>query len=296
MGELLAAIRQVLPGVAGEVTLEANPIDCTAENLAAWADVGVTRLSIGVQSLVSSDLVVLGRDHRMGDGREAVERARHARFASISADLILAVPGASGEPGATELAALGPHHLSVYELTYEPGTPLTQRLARGELSSLGDDIIADLYSGAHDRLVAMGYEHYEVSSYGRPGHRSRHNQLYWTGASYLGLGSGAASLVRLPDGGGVRRRNPRSVKRYLAGHRDDEREVVLPSDMARDLVWLGLRTADGVEVSSLAACPGVANWLVDNGLATLLAGRIRPTLRGFLHSDAVARRVVAGWR
>jgi len=274
------------------VTLEANPTDCTDDLLAAWRAAGVNRGSIGVQSLSPRELVVLGRDHRFGDGRAAVERAIAAGLAT-SADFILGVPGGGAAAPGAELAT---DHLSVYELTIEDRTAFGQRVRDGRLVPLPDDALAELYVATHDRLTAAGYEHYEISSYARPGKRARHNALYWRGAAFLGLGVGAASLELAADGSGRRATNPRSAAAYLADP-GTPAEVVdsAPAELAADRAWLGLRTSDGVAEADLAAAPGLAEALVVERLAERKAGRICPTLRGFLMADRIAARVVEGW-
>jgi oxygen-independent coproporphyrinogen-3 oxidase len=301
-GSAFGATRSAL-----EVTLEANPVDCTPERMAAWRAAGIDRLSIGVQSVSGAELVQLGRDHRMGDGPAAVDAALAAGFRRLSADLILGAPrggagGAGAQPalaGAEALAGRGVPHLSVYELTVVEGTPLERRVARGEVVPEDEDRLAELYLGAHELLSAAGYEHYEVSSYARPGARAVHNSLYWRAAEFLGLGSGAASFRRDPDGGGRRWTNHRSVGRYLAAPAGERRaggERLAPGDLAADRVWLGLRTSDGVPAEALAGRPGLVDWLGRSGLADVTPDRIRPTLRGFLYSDQVARRVLDEFR
>jgi oxygen-independent coproporphyrinogen-3 oxidase len=293
----IAAIRERFGGAAlREVTLEANPVDVHAENLAAWRAAGVDRLSIGVQSFSPRELVVLGRDHRFGDGRAAIERALAAGFAT-SADFILGVPGSVPDgqagPPAVDLA---PDHLSVYELTIEDRTAFGQRVRDGRLVPLPEDALTELYVAMHDRLTAAGYEHYEISSYARPGRRAVHNALYWRGAAFLGLGVGAASLELDANGGGSRVTNPRRAADYLADPGAPAETVACPpSELAADRAWLGLRTADGVAEADLAAAPGLAEALVDGGLAERQAGRICPTLRGFLMADRIAARVVETW-
>jgi oxygen-independent coproporphyrinogen-3 oxidase len=288
----IAAIRQQLGGGALEITLEANPADCRAENLAAWRAAGVNRLSIGVQSFSPRELVVLGRDHRFGDGRAAIERALAAGFAT-SADFIIGVP--DGETGAPAVD-LSPDHLSIYELTIEDRTAFGQRVRDGRLVPLPEDALAELYVAMHDQLTAAGYEHYEISSYARPGKRAVHNALYWRGAAFLGLGVGAASLELDADGGGRRVTNPRRAADYLADPGAPAETVACPpAELAADRAWLGLRTADGVAEPDLAAAPGLADALVGGGLAERKAGRICPTLRGFLMADRIAARVVETW-
>lgn len=270
-----------------EITLEANPTDCTDDKLAAWHAHGINRLSIGVQSLAHDELVVLGRDHRFGDGRAALERASaHGGF-SVSCDFILGVPPRAKEPAFLTTA----DHLSVYELTIEDRTAFGKRVKDGRLTPLDEDALTDLYVSTHQRLCAAGFEHYEISSYARPGKRAVHNSLYWRGVPFLGLGVGAASLWVAPDGSGVRATNPRRVDEYLAAPGTPaERIVVDAREMANDRTWLGLRTSDGVSVEDLE--PETARWLLSEGLAEERAGRICPTLRGFLMADRIAARVV----
>ncbi|MFN0245892.1 MAG: coproporphyrinogen-III oxidase family protein [Kofleriaceae bacterium] len=293
MGTVLDAIRARF-GVPREVTIEANPTDCTDDNLAAWRALGVTRVSIGVQSLEPTALVTLGRDHRFGDGRAAVGRAIDAGF-DASADFILGTPGSS-----EDVVALAPH-LSVYELTIEDRTAFGQRVRDGRLVPLDEDELARRYIATHELLVAQGYEHYEISSYAKPGKRAVHNTLYWRGSPFLGLGVGAASLEVHDDGGGARATNPRRWSDYA---RDPgvpvERDAISPSEMAADRAWLGMRTSDGIAESALASTPGLPDALVADGLAErrLHHGvpHICPTLRGFLMADRIAARILQLWR
>lgn len=299
IAEAVARASRTFDAEAGglEVTLEANPTDCTTDALEAWTAAGVNRLSIGVQSVDSGELVVLGRDHSMGDGRAAIERSMASGFANLSADVILGTPrGASAGISTVEaMVGLGPLHLSVYELTVEPRAPLGRAVGRGELEPLDPDRLADLYVASHDYLCERGYEHYEVSSFARPGGRAIHNSLYWRGAEYLGLGASAASFRRLDDGSGLRTDNHRSVGRYLAasaGSWAAECREQGADEVARDLIWLGMRTSDGVAERDLESRDETVAWLLDSGLAERGGGRIRPTLRGFLFADRVAERVI----
>ena len=269
-----------------EVTVEANPCDVDDAHLAAWRAAGVTRLSIGVQSHAADELVVLGRDHRFGDGPAAVARAlAHGGF-EVSADYILGVP-TGRVPAPPAPPATG--HASVYELTIEERTAFGARVRAGRLVPLQNDALAALYEATDAAFVAAGFEHYEISSYARPGKRAVHNSLYWQAAPFLGLGASAASLAVAADGSGERATNPRSAEAYLAGA---PREVtaVPAAEMAVDRAWLGMRTSDGIAEDAIARA--LADELVDAGLAERAAGRIRPTLRGFLMADHVAARIV----
>lgn len=282
----IAAIRDRYGGaVPREITIEANPTDCTDDNLAAWRVAGIDRVSIGVQSLEPQALVTLGRDHRFGDGQRAVERTRAAGF-TTSADFILGTPGATGD-----IETLDADHLSIYELTIEERTAFGKRVRDGRLVPLDEDTLTDMYTRTHDRLTAAGFEHYEISSYARPGKRGVHNSLYWQGAPFLGLGVGAASLQHLPDGSGIRATNPRKVIAYLAAPGTPaERLEIDPQEMATDRLWLAMRTSDGVPEKAISTV--LAAELVVQGLAERREGRICPTLRGFLMADRVAGRIV----
>lgn len=284
----IAAIRARFSGSPREVTIEANPTDCTDDHLAAWRAAGVDRISIGVQSFEPTTLVTLGRDHRFGDGRAAIVRARAAGF-TVSADFILGVPGSAADPELSDT-----DHLSVYELTIEDRTAFGQRVRDGRLTPLPEDDLAERYVAMHDRLTAAGYEHYEISSYARPGKRAVHNSLYWRGAAFLGLGVGAASLELTADGGGRRATNPRRAADYLADPGTPADVMTSTAhELAAERAWLGLRTADGVAEADLP--PDLAGWLAAHGLAERRDGRICPTLRGFLMADRIASRVVETW-
>jgi putative oxygen-independent coproporphyrinogen III oxidase len=283
-----------------EITLEANPTDCEPGRLAAWRAAGIDRLSIGVQSLVPDELALLGRDHRQGDGAVAIAAALAAGFGSLSADLILGVP--TGAAGAevdlpthiAQVATSGVDHVSVYELTIEDRTAFGRRAKAGTLVPLPDERLAALYVGTHERLTGLGFEHYEVSSYARPGRRAVHNSLYWRGADFLGLGVGAASFWRGPDGGGRRWSNLRQVPRYLRATgpgRVAETTELGADEVATDGLWLAMRTSDGIPEDRVPAA--TADRLVADGLAERRAGRICPTLRGFLFANQVAARLVA---
>jgi oxygen-independent coproporphyrinogen-3 oxidase len=187
--------------------------------------------------------------------------------------------------------ASGVAHLSVYELTIEPATAFGKRARAGTLPVLPEDDLAQLYEQTHHALTAAGFEHYEVSSYARPGRRAVHNSLYWSGGEYLGLGMGAASFVREAGGGAVRQVNSRKLADYLAGGaaRVLERTGLDARQVATDELWLAMRTADGAPAAALGP---VGAWLVDRGLGEPAGDRIRPTLQGFLFADQIAARVV----
>ncbi len=309
LGQAVALVRNFFgPKQAGgesslEITIEANPTDCTPHNLDAWAECGINRLSIGVQSTDDGELVTLGRDHRMGDGLTALEAAINDGRFRISADIILGTPN-SASGGMETLTAVTqqsasnsgrrPGHLSVYELTFETGAPLGRAAQRGELSPRDDDELAEIYERTDAELSARGYEHYEISSYARPGERAIHNSLYWQGASYLGLGASAASF--LPDGSGaaIRETNVRSAARYLLTSGQETvavREVISAAQVRADNIWLGLRTREGIALAVVSERPKFVAWLTEHQLATISNGRIQPTLKGFLYANQVAAHI-----
>ncbi len=318
VGRVIGAVRAAFgAGGAGagpelEITVEANPNDCTPDKLGALVEAGVTRLSIGTQAFRDEELVQLGRDHDARGAERAVQTARVAGFRRVSLDLIFALPGRSLADWQRTLARaleLAPDHLSVYQLTVEAQTPLHAQVVRGAVVPAPDEDCAEQFLAADATLGAAGFEHYEVSSYARAGSRARHNSLYWSGADYLGLGNGAHSLLRLPDGGAARFGNHRSVVRYLGARAAPagsplasdplvaEHTRLAPAELAADLVWLGLRTSLGVARASLPATPAVAAELArlsTAGLLVVTAERVRPTARGLLFADEVGVRLTDG--
>lgn len=278
-----------------EWTVEANPADVDAERLGLYRDLGVTRLSVGVQSFDEERLRFLGRDHGAARAREAVHWAAAAGFPEISLDLMfnLAVAGseAAWRADLTVALELPITHLSLYGLTIEAGTPFGRLAEAGERLTRSDGGYGVEYLRACRAARRRGFEHYEVSSFARPGHRSRHNQSYWTGEPYLGLGPAAHSF----DG---RRRwaNLASLTGWSGALEEggDPRafvETLGPDERALEALYLGLRTAGGVgETHPLLARPGnreVVDGLVRSGRLRRENGRVRCTERGFLVLDAI---------
>lgn len=240
----------LLPGA--EVSLEANPGTVDAAALAGYRAAGITRLSLGIQSLDAGQLEGLGRLHGPAGARRAFAAARAAGFESVGVDLMFALPGqtfAALEEELLRIAELGADHISLYGLTIEAGTPFADRLRAGTLELPGEDDYAAMFLGAHAVLERLGYRHYEISNYARPGHECRHNAGYWRRTPYLGVGAGAHSL--LEAGWGERRSVAADLARYAArlAAGEDPSESLESFDrrgaMAETL-YLGLRTADGV--------------------------------------------------
>ena len=205
-GRVLAGARQAFAGGADlEITIEANPGDLDGTNLRDLRALGVNRLSFGAQAFQDRLLRRIGRRHEVAAIPRAFEAARAAGFDNLCADLMFGLPGQTMDDWRASLAALcalGPEHITAYALTVEPETRFGALERAGKLNRPGDDLVAAMYSACHETLTSAGHEHYEISSYARPGRRSVHNSLYWTMAAYLGLGVSASSFRPLASGDG----------------------------------------------------------------------------------------------
>lgn len=266
-----------------EVTVECNPDDVTLEMMQVYADSGVNRVSIGVQSMVSSVLHSLNRTHDPANVQRAVEYARAAGITSINLDLIYGVHGETLENWTNTVRSaleLQPTHISAYGLTVEPGTPLAEDPSRHP----DDDDQADKYVVADDLLVAAGFHNYEISNWALPGHECRHNKVYWNQGNYQGFGCAAHS-----HRDGRRYWNVRTPDRYIACIEAHETPVaseeVLTADVrAREQLELSLRTADGVPMGTLD---------VDTleGLVEVKGSRVVLTRNGRLLANEVSLRL-----
>lgn len=289
---------------AAEVNVECNPSSAEAEIFPLLRDAGVTRISIGVQSLDDTVLGILGRTHSSDEARRAISAGLRAGFASVSADIMFAVPGQSGmslQSTLSDLVELGVPHISAYSLSIEDDTPFAQMWRRGELSPVDEDEAADMYELVVDRLEAAGYERYEVSNFAKPGHRCRHNQVYWRNEPYLGFGAGAASYV---DGvRSVAVGDPREfIRRVGAGLSVVQSSEHLTGARALgEAIMLALRTSDGADLSLLGQRYGTEHLpalrqpieeLTACGWLEQLAHRIRLTRQGFLLADTVVTRLM----
>ena len=246
-----------------EITLEANPTSVEAGKLAAFREAGVSRLSLGVQSLDERALGFLGRRHSAMEARAALAEARR-EFSRVSFDLIYARPGqtvASWREEIAEALALGPDHLSLYQLTIEPGTPFAARHARGEIVLPAAETGEALYEATEAEAARRGLLSYEISNYARPGAESRHNLAYWRYADYAGIGPGAHGRITL--GGRLiatrRRRAPEAWAERVeaAGFGSDEEEPLSPAARGREMLLMGLRLAEGVDGARFAARVGL---------------------------------------
>ncbi len=232
-----------------EITLEMNPGTVTEEKLHCYRENGVNRLSIGLQSVNNEKLKLLGRIHTYGEFLESYELARKTGFENISVDLISSIPGQKLEEWKEELSvlvALSPEHISVYQLIIEERTPFFEKYAEHPELLPEEEESREIYLWTGKFLKEQGYEQYEISNYAKPGRESRHNLKYWERGDYLGLGLGAASMVR-----NIRMSNTKDMNIYLerCGQPKTMREDVQFLEEARQMeefMFLGLRKTRGV--------------------------------------------------
>ena len=287
-----------------EITLEANPTSVEAARFADLAAAGVNRVSLGLQSLDDAALRFLGREHSAAEGLGALEAAQ-ARFARVNIDLIYARPGQSLADWRSELKralALGTGHLSLYQLTIEPGTRFATDLRRGTLKPLADDPAGDLYAITSEMTRAAGRLPYETSNYARAHEESRHNLAYWRYQDYAGIGPGAHGRRS-----GAATQRVRKPENWLAavsdrGHGIETERAIGPHEAAAEALLMGLRLAEGVDLDRLSTRFGLPREaLVDTrkldlhrglGLVSCDGGRLRVTQAGAPLLDALLGELV----
>ncbi len=244
-----------------EVTLEANPGTTDEARFAAYRELGVNRLSIGVQSFAPAQLVSLGRKHSPGDAVRAFHTARKAGFANVSLDLIHGAEAQTPQLAARDAAsavALQPEHISCYALTLTglaEEVPMAKSLKRGEIHLPGDEAVEEMGDAVRGELRQGGYERYEISNYAQPGFGSVHNSLYWRGGEYAAAGCGACGFRRAGNGG-RRYANDRSPERYLerveeTGVGEASSESVDAREHLRERLFTGLRLSEGLDLAAL---------------------------------------------
>ena len=280
-----------------EITVEANPGTADVEKFRGLRRLGVNRLSLGVQSFSDGELRLLGRTHTSEEAVRAYDAARQAGFENVNLDLIFALPGQTVALWRAHLEraiALGPEHVSVYNLTIEPGTEFGGRLRRGRMTPLSEETQATLYGAAIDRLTGAGYHHYEISNFARPGLGARHNLGYWDGSDYLGVGMAAHSFI-----GERRAWNVRGLTRYLErieaeGTAVAGQESLSPSQRRSEAILLGLRRVQqGVPIDQLPDDPDHRlDRLVADDLLERAGDRARLTRKGLMVADAVVAELI----
>lgn len=300
-----------------EITLEANPNSVEVANFASLAAAGVNRVSLGVQALDDKTLAFLGRAHSAGEGERAIATAQ-AQFERVSFDLITARPGQSLRAWEAELAralAHGTGHLSLYQLTIEPGTRFETMHRKGELVLPDEDLAADLFMATRAQMAMAGLPAYEVSNHARIGEESRHNLAYWRYTDYLGIGPGAHGRRgsgepddqgRRPGAATERHRKPENWLAAVAtqGHGIKAERALTPAGQAVEALLMGLRLAEGVDIAALSTRLGLAEEAMVNmhavaelaglGLVERQGDRLLVTESGMLLLDAILPRLVAG--
>lgn len=272
LAPIMSRIRPYLETDA-EVSLEANPEHITRENVEIWANLGINRLSLGVQSFSARGLKVMTREHSPDQALAAVRLVKDI-IPNVNVDLIYGWPGQTEAEWRADLASLlelRPAHISLYNMTYEGRTPFARRLERGRIEAQDDAALENIYESACAALRDAGYIHEEVSNWALPGFLARHNGLYWNGGSYLGLGAGAHSYLETLGPWGCRWKqdaNWRHFEGRLGEYAEGQVEALIGRrDMAIDAErdaesWLletvssGLRTAKGINVNAICARTG----------------------------------------
>ena len=302
-----------------EVTLESNPGDFEESKLAAYLEAGVNRLSIGVQSLDDRLLKVLGRRHSAAEAVQAYALALEAGFDNVNVDLMYGLPdqtAAEWQQTLEGVAELSPAHISMYCLTLEEGTPMEQQVKSGQVPSPDQDLAADMYIMAQDFMGPLGYRHYEISNWARPGSECRHNLTYWRNRSYLGVGPGAHSYldsfrfwnlkspreyVRLLQEGLTSTASVDSLSAEVLGDVpvvEDVERIDRRLEMAETLM-MGLRLDTGIRIDDFAERFGVTpdqaygetiEELSSIGLLEGIDGRLRLTSRGRMLGNEVFAR------
>ena len=285
-----------------EITLEANPSSVEAANFRALAHAGVNRVSLGLQALDAAALGFLGRVHGLAESLAALDTAQ-AAFARVSIDLIYARPGQDEAAWHAELAralAFGTEHLSLYQLTIEPGTRFAALADRGALPMLDVESAARLFELTRAETAAAGRPAYEVSNHARPGAESRHNLAYWRYRDYLGVGPGAHG--RRGHAATMRRRKPENWLAAVVrnGHGIEREDALDPGTRAAEALLMGLRLDEGVDLAAIAGERGIGA-IVDEAAITRLAGhellrrvddRLRVTGAGMLLLDGILAEIV----
>ncbi len=282
-----------------EITLEANPTSVEADKFQGFADAGVNRVSIGVQALNDDDLRKLGRLHSADEARRAVELAKSV-FPSTSFDLIYARQNQSLEAWKDELSEaleMADGHLSLYQLTIEPGTAFGDRFARGRLRDLpNDDLAADMFEVTQDLTAASGLPAYEISNHASPGNESQHNMIYWRGHDWIGVGPGAHGRFTT-NGKRI------ATESYLApgawlfavndGNGESLRRTLAPLEDTEERLMMGLRLENGVLTRDFKEYGNKFNELIEIGVLESLDGNVRATKRGKPVLNAILRELLS---
>ena len=293
-----------------EVTLEVNPGTVSRGNLKDYRSIGINRLNIGLQSICDNTLLFLGRIHSARQGVDTYNWSREVGFENVGLDLMYAIPDRNRshwEAELTDVIRMEPEHLSCYSLTIEAGTPIADRVDKGEIHPLDEKTAGDLFSLTNACLNSNNYDQYEISNFARRtavvgiDRRSRHNRKYWNLAPYLGFGPAAHSYQQ-----NERWWNHRSLDRYLSDLKMQkmpvaDREILNRDQQIIEFIYLGLRQTDGIDTKAFALRFGtglydmfgpVLESLSNEKLVESYPGRIRLTERGMRFHESVIGRVL----
>ena len=247
-----------------EITIEINPGDANKTYLQAIYQVGIQRLSIGIQSFQDKLLKIIGRRHNAQQAIQTIHSAQEVGFKNISIDLIYALPKQTMEQWKADIEIalqLGIQHISSYGLMYEEGTPLTHLLEQGAIEPIDEDTENEMYDYLCCRLKQAGLEHYEVSNFALPGYKAIHNSNYWNGTPYIGVGAGAHSYYSYSVDNNtqkyIRCANPDDLDAYMAYYLQQDntisqKETLTPVDLFNEYIMLGLRTNQGISLDKMA--------------------------------------------
>jgi len=297
-------------GDVREVAIEVNPDDVNAMYLRTLRNLGVTRLSIGIQSFFADDLRWMNRAHTAEDAEQAIRLAQDAGFDNLSADLIFGLPEQPMSRWARNLervASLDVPHVATYSLTIEARTPLYKQVQLERVNPATDTVLADRYRFAMDFLRGEGYAHYEVSSFSKPGYEAVHNQLYWRHANYLGFGPSAHSFWMEDGGSAYRWANVRSLKKYidLPTRRSvslEFHEELTAEQLADEYMFLRLRTREGLHLDALASygvdlkrssCNTLDQLQQEGYIEPWEGNVVRLTDKGVLVCDAITQQLLS---
>ncbi len=281
-----------------EITLEANPTSVEADRFKSYAALGVNRVSIGVQALNDVDLKTLGRLHSAKEAIRAVELGKQV-FPRVSFDLIYARQHQSTSDWEKELAqalAMADGHLSLYQLTIEPGTAFGDRFASGRLHGLPDEIVStEMFELTQYMTADAGLPAYEVSNHARPGHESQHNLIYWRGHDWIGVGPGAHGRYTRNGRRQATEAYPMPtdwLSRVGKGSGDRHVETLSPEEADEERLMMGLRLTEGVSDSKFQKYRNKINILCDSGQLKMINGRVSTTDSGRLLLNAVLREIL----
>jgi len=278
-----------------EITIEVNPGNVSLDNLSGYENIGINRISIGAQSFIEDELNMMGRIHTVKDIKKICYEVQRYGIQNFGIDLIFGLPGQNitfWEYNLSNSLSLKPKHISTYALTWSSKTPLGRKIINGELSSPQEKIISEMFLAAHKILTKKGYEHYEISNYALPEYRCKHNEGYWSGKPYLGLGPSAHSFT-----GKKRYWNIRNVNDYISRLSRSVlpiqgEEVLTPDQKRIENIAIGLRMKEGIDIEENSIDLNRIEDFIKKGLVIPRGNKIALTPKGMLFTDEVALNLV----